>query len=538
MAGIAVDELTTHDDGAAMPGGDPPLDLSAVQEKLASTQSIGVDPAAYFITRFCLTADDTGTTHAIPNWGFTLRYIRALEAGDNLVVEKSRQMMATWIACSFFVWKLLFVRGSAGFMASRKEALVDDGGENSTRESLLGRVRYIYDRLPDWAKAMGPVQFSHLRVTAKWNESYIRGESSNPNLGRGGTFTHGLLDEAAFMPQSETVFAAISDACKRGLILQSTPNGRANAFARLVHSKDSGFRRIRLHWTDHPERWNRREFDTDGKPTSAVYREMKAKMSPDQLAREWDINYAASVSGLVYPEFNYDRHFRSDLGYDPDLALHVGMDFGIGAPTAAVVFQIHGREVHVLADYEMPNAPAETNARNIWHVIRGLGFQGDRDEVICHGDPAGNAREIATGSSVIREYRAAGFTQFTTPRVKLRDGIRLLKNKFHRNEIYFSLDCMKVAERIGDYKYPTDDLGNVKGDEPSKTGQDAMATHIMDGLRYGITGCFPVDGEAVGILRETPTGERAQPLPVGRDIPKAARPGEDWRPIAGNVRRF
>lgn len=509
-----------------------------MQEKLACTPGAGVDPAAYFITRYCLTADDAGQVHPLPPWEFVLRYIRDLESGDNLVVEKSRQMMATWIACAYFVWKLLFVRGSAGFVASRKEALVDDGGENSTRESLLGRIRFIYANLPQWCHDLGPVQFSHLRVAARWNDAHIKGESSNPNLGRGGTFTHGLLDEAAFMPQSESVFASISDACKRGLVLQSTPNGRNNAHARLIHDKFSGFRKVRLHWTEHPERWDRLERDADGKPTSEAYRAAKAKMNPDQLAREWDINYSASVSGLVFPEFNYDRHYRTDIYLDPDLSLHLGMDFGIGAPTAAVLFQIHGREAHFLVDYEMANAPAEVNAKNLWALIRGLGFQGEMQDVVCHGDPAGNAREIATGSSVIREYRAAGFTQFSTPRVKLRDGIRLVRNKFHRGELYFSTDCQVIARRLPDYRYPTDDAGNVKGDEPSKTGADALATHIADALRYGITGTFPVDGVAMGILRETPHGERKSPLPVGADVPRPAKPLEDWQPIASNKRLF
>lgn len=523
--------VTDHDSA-------PPVSDADIQARLASTPGIGPDAAAYFITHFCRTLDDTGKVGEIPPWEFVLRYIRALESGEDLVVEKTRQMLATWIACSYFVWALLFRSGSSGFMASRKEALVDDGGENSTVNSLLGRVRFVYNRLPEWAKEMGPVKFSHLRVKAEWNNSLIVGESANPDMARGGTHTHALVDEAAFVPQSESCHRSVRLACPRALVLQGTPNGRQGSFARIVHTKDSGFTRVRLHWTEHPYRWDKAERDKDGKPTSTWYRHKGASMTSDQVARELDINYAASVAGLVYPEFNYDQHFRSYVTYDADLPLHLGLDFGIGAPTAGVIFQVHGAEVHVLADYEMANAPVEVNARNLWHVIRGIGFQGDKWDVVCHGDPAGNAREIATGSNVIREYRTSGFTQFTTPRVKLRDGIRLVRNKFHRGQIYFSLDCRTVALRISDYQYPTDDSGNVKGDEPMKTGPGSMSTHVMDGLRYGITGTFPTDGESVGILRESPPESRAFPMPVGRDVPQPARIGQDWKPVAGNVRQF
>lgn len=534
---VADDLAARQSDGVASGGSEPPV-YSDAQHKLACTPGVGVDPAAYFITNFCLTLDEGGKIAPIPRWQYVLHYIRALEAGDDLHVEKTRQMMATWIACAYFVWVLLFRRGSAGFVASRKQDLVDDGGANSTPNSLMGRIRFIYDRLPTWAKELGPVQFSHLRVKADWNESYIIGESANPDMARGGTYSHALIDEAAFIPQSESCHRSVRLACARGLVLQGTPNGRGNAFARIRHDAKSGFRQVRLHWTDHPERWDRITVDDTGHATSDWYEHMRASMTSDQVARELDINYSASVAGLVFPEFDYDKHYRTDVAYDPDLDLHLGMDFGIGAPTAALIFQIHGNEVHGLDDYEMANAPASVNAKNLWAMIQRLGFQGRMDEVVCHGDPAGNAREIATGSSVIREYRAAGFSTFSTPRVKLRDGIRLVRNKFHRGEIYFSTACTVIAQRLPDYKYPTDDAGNVKGDEPSKTGADAIATHIADALRYGITGTFPVDGISTGILPEPPAIERKEPLPVGADTLKPPQPMQDWRPIASNKRQF
>jgi hypothetical protein len=91
---------------------------------------------------------------------------------------------------------------------------------------------------------------------------------------------------------------------------------------------------------------------------------------------------------------------------------------------------------------------------------------------------------------VIREYHLAGFDDFTTKKVKKSDGIRLVRNMLQRGEIAFNTEhCDILPKRIADYRYPTDEDGNVKGDEPVKN----KATHLCDALRYGMTGVFPVD---------------------------------------------
>jgi hypothetical protein len=242
-------------------------------------------------------------------------------------------------------------------------------------------------------------------------------------------------------------------------------------------------------------------------------------MTDDQVAREMDIDFSRSASGLVYPEFSYDKHMSVEVRYDDSLPLYGCMDFGIGAATAAYLFQVAPSfpRVRVLSDYEQENAPAEVNARNVWSMAQKIGFKGSRSEVRWYGDPAGNAREIATGSSVIREYRHAGFLNFITPRIKKLDGIRLVRRFLHRGDILFSVDCGMTALRIADYRYPTDDSGAVKGDEPVKN----KATHLMDALRYGITGLFPTDEGMVVSMKVEDDGVIPQPAEWDRDLPPA-----------------
>lgn len=427
----------------------------------------------------------------LPQYPFLTRYVDALNYGGDCAIAKSRQMLGSWGACAVLLHRLMHVDGYAALVTSRKQQLVDDGGENSTTSSLMGRIRYLYDSLPPYIKDRAPVTFNHLRAVCRKHGSHIIGEGTTTNVARGGTFDNVLADEWAFVPQSELAFSSIRAACKSGVWLLSTPNGPDGNFARVWRENPAGFDQVRLHWTEHPLRYHG-EVDPDtGRPTSEWYRQMCASMTPDQIARELDIDFSRSASGLVYPEFSYDKHMSNEVAYDSALPLYGCMDFGIGAATAAYLFQVAPSfpRVRVLHDYEMENAPAEVNARNVWAMAQQIGFKGLRSEVRWYGDPAGNAREIATGSSVIREYRHAGFTNFTTPRVKKLDGIRLVRRFLHRGDILFSVDCAMTALRIADYRYPTDDSGAVKGDEPVKN----KATHLMDALRYGVTGLFPTD---------------------------------------------
>jgi hypothetical protein len=464
-----------------------------------------------------------------PTYPFVEEYFADLVSGDDVICAKSRQMMASWIACAAVLFRMLHKRGYSALVTSRKQQLVDDGGENSTPQSLMGRIRYLCESLPEGFPRVG---FAHLRAICPDMGSHVVGEGATVDVGRGGTYDNVLGDEWAFVPQSNRAFSSLRAACKRGIWLPSTANGPEGSFASLWEKSPEGFRKVRLHWTKHPLRYTGELDHVTGRPTSRWYRELCASMTPDQIARELDIDFAVSASGLVFPEFSYDRHMRSDLAYDPDLPLHFGMDFGIGAATAACVFQVHPSDpikVRILADYEMENAPATVNASNLTSVLHRLGYRGRLQDVFAYGDPAGNAREIATGSTVIREYRTFGFSNFQTRRVKKSDGIRLVRNMLHRGQIAVSTQCELLPKRIADYRYPTDDNGSVKGDEPVKN----RATHLCDSLRYGLTGVFPVDGSDLSFS----TAPIPKPLEV-REVVRSEeriRHRDVARPIASAV---
>lgn len=463
-------------------------------------------------------------------WEFFLDYLGTLDSGDDCLIGKSRQMLGSWGACWVLLHRLMFRPGYSALITSRKEPLVDDGGDHSTVASLMGRIRYLYENLPGWVRESAPVTFTHLRAVC--GDAYLMGESTTPNSGRGGTFDNVLADEWAFVPQSELTFASLRAACRRGIWLLSTPNGPLGNFARLWREKPPGFRVARMHWTQHPLRYAGEVDPATGRPTSDWYRQMCEAMTPDDVARELDISFERSTHGLVYPEFSSDVHVYPGLRYDAGLPLWLGLDPGIGAPTAGVFFQVHGAEMRVLADYEQANAAADVNAQRLKGMARQLGFDGEIRGLRVAMDPAANARDLVRGSTVAREYEAHGFSVHT-PREKVADGIRMLRRKFHRREIYVSPECDLFVQRVSGYRYPVDDSGNVKGDEPVHD----ICSHMMDGFRYGATSAFGVDEWAGSYMPQ-----RREPAPVvGRlddGVGFRAQDDDAFAPIMGRERNF
>ena len=469
----------------------------------------------YFAIRHCYTVDpwDGGSVKYVPPFLFVADYLRRMQRRGNKHVAKSRKMMASWLGPIYFLWKMGFAPRFSGLMASRKRSLVDDGGEAATQDSLFGRLRIVWEMLRPDIRERIPLRFAMCRITNPLNGASIRGEATGPSVGRGGTYDDALLDEAAYMPQSEQVHRALHLACPTGKIYQGTPDGPANMFARLAREKPRSLDFIRLHWTAHPDRYDGAELDAaTGRPTSFWYRAACESMPPDAIARELDISYEHSAEGLVYPEFSYDVHMRADLAYEPSLPLRAGLDPGIGAPTAAGFFQVLGAEMRWLADYEMANTPVEVNAANLKSMARGLGFpESEVRRLRIAMDPAANARDLVRGSTVAREYRTYGFESIATPRVKTADGIRLVRRKMHRREFFVSTDCVVIPLRIAGYRYPTDDLGNVKGDDPIHD----ISSHVCDMIRYAATDAFPLDGSGNTFVG-TPAPLR-EPIPFGRE---------------------
>lgn len=220
-------------------------------------------------------------------------------AEENGLVEKCRDMGATWCAVGFSVCLWLFLPGASVGWGSRKEQLVDRIGD---MDSIFEKIRFMIDGLPRELLPFGfdsNVHATYMRLVNPENGAAITGESGD-NIGRGGRKLIYFKDESAHYEHAEKIEAALTDNT-RCQIDMSSVNGLGNVFHKRREAGvewEPGKPAIRgktgvfvMDWRDHP-----------GK-TQEWYDERKSKASAEGLlhlfAQEVDRNYSASITGTI-----------------------------------------------------------------------------------------------------------------------------------------------------------------------------------------------------------------------------------------------
>ena len=204
--------------GAAVTYSWPPdytTELLQRQNRFLKTQKNGAlilgakhyykDKPAEFIEHWCITYDPRNASQQLPTtMPFLMfprqrEFVEFLEAclydRENGLVEKSRDMGATWVCCAFSVWVWLFMDGSAVGWGSRKEQLVDKIGDP---DSIFEKMRRIIEHLPAFLLPVGfnPKEHSsYMKLINPENGATITGEAGD-NIGRGGRKLIYFKDEA------------------------------------------------------------------------------------------------------------------------------------------------------------------------------------------------------------------------------------------------------------------------------------------------------------------------------------------------------
>lgn len=270
--------------------------------KLKGAHDFYRDNPVAFICHWCDTYDPRREDG--PKWiPFVLferqaEFIEFLEdlrkTSESGLAEKCRDMGATWLACAYSVWRMLYFQSDAIGWGSRKQDLVDKLGD---ADSIFEKMRVLIRRLPpefrpNWSTAL-------MKIINNDNGATITGESGD-NIGRGGRKAVYMKDEAAFYERPELIEAALGDNTKVQVDI-STVNGLGNVFHRRRESGeiwhpgaqiDKGVPRVFIFdWRDHPEK------------TQEWYDQRKAKAEREGMqhifAQEVDRNYSAAVENTI-----------------------------------------------------------------------------------------------------------------------------------------------------------------------------------------------------------------------------------------------
>lgn len=179
------------------------------------------------------------------DWGIPLVHLRQQALTGTLFIEKSRQVMASWICCAYTLWRAKFHAHQLCIVQSRKE--MDAVKFVFLKEPQQARISFMELMLPDWLREIGMFAtgtVNHYKGSMSDNgHLYFRNGSHIWAVPQGGDMirsnTPSLLfsDEAAFQPEFGLAYQAAMPALRgggQGIFVSSAEPGD---FAGLVEAQ-------------------------------------------------------------------------------------------------------------------------------------------------------------------------------------------------------------------------------------------------------------------------------------------------------------
>lgn len=248
-----------------------------------------------------------------------INFFHACVVGDgNGLVEKSRDMGATWCGVAYSVWMWLFVEG----------AQLGWGSANANKLDRLGDANTIFEKIRLTVRGLHPIflprgfndakHLMHMRVVNPATGNSITGDVGD-NIGRGGRTRVYFVDEAAYLEHPDMVEAALSENTRTRIDISSV-SGPGTVFHRTRQAGAEWRPGGKIYqdranvfifdWRDHPEKteeWvEKRRKSLESKGLAHVF------------AREIGRDYAATQAGvIVQPEWvdaALNAHNKLELG--------------------------------------------------------------------------------------------------------------------------------------------------------------------------------------------------------------------------------
>ena len=319
-----------------------------------------------------------------------LRLNDAIEAGDDLIIEKSRDMGLSWLLCLVFQYRWQFREAQQFLVGSRNFASASVKGDLST---LMEKCRFnLKEQPPNFLPAGFEWRKHDVNGTLKnpLNGNQITPEASTENFARGGRYTAVLMDEFAFWMNADSAYASAGQSTLCRLVV-STPNGKHNRFA---IERFSGLTPvITLHWTLHPLK------DLDW------YTQQKKRLLSHEIARELDISYEYTNRDKVFDEFTAS-HLAEHLDYDPALPILRSWDFGYHAPAVLALQRDAFGRIRVLKEWVGHRVVLAKFAEEVITDCKRLFSEVPIFQDVC--DPAGHQHNDKSEHTSIEVLRKLG----------------------------------------------------------------------------------------------------------------------------------
>jgi hypothetical protein len=440
----------------------PPSELKKLTATFSQMKETARENPVFFFDTFLYTFNPKIEPfhHRFKTFPFQKRLIRdictSIKNGEDLFVEKCREMGVTYTICGTFLWFWLFEPASNFLIGSRKEDYVDNrrgGVTGNKEESLFGKIDYMLSRLPTFMLPTGFNQdkhFNYMSLVNPENGNVISGESSNPNFSRGGRQRAILLDEFAFWDNDNTVWGATADTtnCR---IVATTPGIRPSKAKRLRFGKDGEkIKVVTLTYNEDPRK-SKKWLD-----------EQRTRRSTEDFNREIMINWETSITGRVYPEIENAAY--GDFPFITTSPLWCSWDFGLDG-VGILYWQLnkangkyrlidaYTNEDKVI-DFYLPffNKPIDSKFTYTDDDLKAISQLSQYPRAIHFGDPDVAKRSLQTGVSTRQVLGKAGihvqsiskndfYIRREKTKIYLQKGIEVNANP--RTE--YAMECFKSA---------------------------------------------------------------------------------------------
>lgn len=359
------------------------------------------DPA-YFISNYLKTFDPRPTAPQpildFKLYDFQLEYVTDLvhqiRAGEDVLVEKSRDMGISWVTLAVFLWFWLFEDGFAAHLGSRIQDYVDDGTAKSLFWKLEFMIRNIKDELllPEGFSLKTHRTFMKLKNPVSGNE--ITGEAASSNFSRGGRYTVILMDEGGFWRDFESAWTAAGDSTQCRVLVTTPPNVPSYAKAIRFGGK---VKVLTYLWELHPDK------------DRAWYERQKERRTEEEMLHEIDISWEYSSAGRPYPEV--DKIQFGHFPYDPNQPLYLSLDLGRDAVAIGWWQPVLNSDwITLIAAYENKDKLIDWYVPFLGGDVNSSYIYSDKDlefidsikywkKPICYGDPSGRSRHIESERS-------------------------------------------------------------------------------------------------------------------------------------------
>jgi len=469
----------------------------------------------YFGTHYVYTFDETDKSSKLyPDYPYlTNKVIPEILRDGNAYWPKSQRMVITISFCMVDLWLWLFAEGENIYWTSKNERAVDNGGENSNWNSVAGKIRYMYDRLPTWLKAMALGKAYHSKalwkkgsITNISNGNLISFEAPTSAAGVGQGFTRARIDEAANVVNMETIHVNLTQSCRNDRHYISYPLGANNFFADL-HFKEGhyDFRKVEVHWRENPN------YD------DVWYSEQQTRLTDFFISQRLDISFKESAVGMVWGKFNRDRNV-GEVPYIPDIPIYLWWDFGFVDSTSVgfVQYLKHGGadgvKLRVFDWLEINFSDYIEVSDALKEKLRGYGIEHTK-QIQGYGDPQVKQTTVATGITMQEYYESEGFMIETCESHQAAVVLQTMDKWLGKGWLKIDESCEPFIDAMRYWDWPKDRQGRAKIGVTQPT--HSKFSHAGKAAEYGFTMlCMQEDGrESLKKYQEQSRAVRAAAKP-------------------------